>query len=299
MSGSDANRHVIACCRAARYAGFMRTSLILAFFLVACTKPGAEPLDTDVPIVDTGDWATPTAAATWQWQLLDPVNTDYDVDVYDIDLFDVPDSTIETLHAADRLVVCYFSAGSIEDWRDDAGDFPEEAIGRKLDGWEGERWLDVRHPEVLEIMEARLDHAKGRGCDLVEPDNVDGSDNNTGFDLSRDDSVAYLKLLANAAHERGLGIAKKNGAETTTGLEPWFDAAVVEECAAFTECDAWDVFVAADKPVWQAEYPDPDTLAAAEELASEVCADAVAGNRRALILPLDLDDRFRVDCDEQ
>ncbi|CAN0308119.1 unnamed protein product [Hapterophycus canaliculatus] len=31
----------------------------------------------------------------------------------------------------------------VEDWRDDAEDFPDSTIGLRMDGWDGERWLDV------------------------------------------------------------------------------------------------------------------------------------------------------------
>lgn len=44
----------------------------------------------------------PTVTTTWQWQLLGTVNVGYDVDVYDIDLFDVAQSTIDELHAEKR-----------------------------------------------------------------------------------------------------------------------------------------------------------------------------------------------------
>jgi hypothetical protein len=267
--------------------------------LIACSGDDLAHLDPDVPLVTEGDWARPTAAATWQWQLTGTINTSYDVDIYDVDLFDVRDATFQTLHADDRLIACYFSAGSVEDWRDDASAFPEEAIGRRLGGWAGERWLDIRHPAVTAALVARLDLSAERGCDLVELDNVDGWDNNTGFDLNRDDTLGFLRNLANEAHERGLGIAKKNGAGTVDDLEPWFDLAVVEECAAYDECDAWDAFIDADKPVLQAEYPKPDTAAAAAELADEICPDSLAGNRRVLVLPLELDDSFRESCDDR
>lgn len=274
--------------------------LPLLALLLGCSGGDELPhLDPDVPLVAEGDWAQPTASATWQWQLFGSVNTAYEVDIYDVDLFDVPDSTFETLRTDGRLITCYFSAGSVEDWREDAGDFPDEAIGRKLDGWAGERWLDIRHPAVMDVMLDRLDRSAARGCDLVEPDNVDAWDNNTGFDLNRDDTLAFLKTLANGAHERGMGIAKKNGAGTVDELEPWFDMAVVEECARYEECDDWDVFVDADKPVLQAEYTDKDDAESAAELAAEICPASLAANRRVLVLPLDLDDSFRVSCDDR
>ena len=276
----------------------MRALPLILAMLVACDRDDLPHLDPNVPLETEGDWARPTASATWQWQLLGSVNTGYDVDLYDVDLFDVPDSTFQTLRDDGRLIVCYFSAGSVEDWRVDASDFPDEAIGRKLDGWEGERWLDIRHPVVMQVMLDRLDRSAERDCDLVELDNVDAWDNRTGFDLNLDDTLGFLKTLANEAHARGMGIAKKNGAATVVELEPWFDLAVVEQCAEYEECDVWDPFLAADKPVLQAEYTNKDDREAAEALGREICPGAVADNRRVLVLPLDLDDRFRVSCDE-
>ena len=45
------------------------------------------------------------------------------------------------------------------------------------------------------------------------------------------------------------------------------------------------------------EYPNGNDLSGAEQLASEICDDAKAAGLRTLILPLDLDDAFRVSCD--
>ncbi|MFK7930909.1 MAG: endo alpha-1,4 polygalactosaminidase [Myxococcota bacterium] len=279
----------------------MRALLWLSL-IVACGGGSDVPDDVLEPIPEPvvgDDWDQPTAAQTWQWQLLGTVNTSYNVDYYDIDLYDVPDATLQALRSDDRKIICYFSAGSHEDWRDDQADFPDAVIGKKLDGWPGERWLDVRDARVLELMAKRLDVAVARGCHMVEPDNVDGFQNNTGFDLSPADQLLFLQHLANAAHERKLGILLKNGADIVADAEPWFDGAVVEQCAEYAECDRWAPFLSADKAVFQAEYSKADTAAEAEALADEVCPDAVSNNRRALVLPLDLNDAFRVDCDQR
>ena len=50
-----------------------------------------------------------------------------------------------------------------------------------MDNWAGERWLDTRSTNVRDIMMARLDLAKSKKCDGVEPDNVDGYANKNGF----------------------------------------------------------------------------------------------------------------------
>ena len=80
--------------------------------------------------------------------------------MYDVDLFMVSEEVIQELHEQGRIVICYFSAGSWENWRDDAADFPETILGKPLEDWPDERWLDIRQIDVLgPIMETRLDLA--------------------------------------------------------------------------------------------------------------------------------------------
>lgn len=38
-----------------------------------------------------------------------------------------------------------FSAGTQEDWRSDADDFPAAALGEPLGDWEGEVWVDINN----------------------------------------------------------------------------------------------------------------------------------------------------------
>ncbi|CAB1119457.1 unnamed protein product [Ectocarpus sp. CCAP 1310/34] len=120
----------------------------------------------------------PATNATWQWQLQFQVNTSFDVDMYDIDLFDVDTSVFDEIKAQGSVVICYFSAGTREDWREDADDFPEEGLGKPLADWDGEVWVDVNNEEVRAVMAARLDTAVEKGCDGVEPDNVQASAHN-------------------------------------------------------------------------------------------------------------------------
>jgi hypothetical protein len=97
-------------------------------------------------------------------------------DVLDIDLFDNTangKNWIKEL-AKTKKVICYFSAGSREDWRADAGDFKAADYGKALDGWEGENWLDVTSSNVRKIMKKRIEAAAAAGCHAVDPDNTDG-----------------------------------------------------------------------------------------------------------------------------
>ena len=86
-------------------------------------------------------------------------------------------NTAETIHdiqSNGHKVICYFSAGSYEDWRPDADQFQNGTdLGKPLDGWPGEWWLNTTSANVRRIMLSRLDIASKKGCDGVDPDNVD------------------------------------------------------------------------------------------------------------------------------
>ena len=274
------------------------SSLLLAVAVMGCSGDASGPpstLDPNVPPVTEGTWYRPGVATTWQWQLLGTVNTAYDVDVYDIDLFDVPESVIGALQAAGRRVICYFSAGSFEDFRPDAGRFPQDVLGNPLEGFDNERWLDIRSTTVLEILYERLDLAVQKGCDGVEPDNVDGYVNNSGFDLTATDQLAFNRRIANAAHERGLTVALKNDLDQVLDLLDYFDLSVNEQCHEFDECSLLEPFVTAGKPVFSAEYDNRFVSDANQR--DQMCSSARARNLRTLVLPLDLDDAFRFSCD--
>lgn len=262
-------------------------------------------LDPDAPpFAGAAHW-TPAVTDTWQIQLLvvdwdTGPDTSFNVHAYDLDLFELPAGLVQQLHAAGRKVLCYFSAGSFEDWRPDAAAFDDVVKGQDLQGWPGERWLDIRSPSLLPLMRARLDRAVTLGCDAVDPDNVDAyaqPAGATGFPLTARDQLAYNRWLANEAHARGLAVGLKNDLDQVVELVAYFDFAVNEECHAYAECDALAPFPAAARPVFNIEYPSPGTAQAAATLAAAVCPDALARELRTLVLPPDLDGSFRVSCD--
>jgi hypothetical protein len=192
--------------------------------------------------------------ARWQWQLTGTVDTTVDASVFDVDGFDTSAATVTQLHSQGRRAVCYFSAGSWEKWRPDAAAFPAAGLGRS-NGWSEERWLDVRRLDILgPIMAKRLDMCRAKGFDAVEPDNVDGYANQTGFRLRYADQLRYNRWLADAAHARGMSVALKNDVEQVGDLVDWFDFAVNEECVAYAECDALQRFLVAGKAVLHVEY---------------------------------------------
>ncbi len=226
---------------------------------------------------------------SWQWQLSGQVDTSYKVDLYDVDLFDTPEIVIEKLKEKDIIVICYFSAGSWENWRKDANEFSKDVLGKPLDGWPDERWLDVdAYEKFSSIMEARMDLAVEKGCDGVEPDNVDGYSNNNGFEINYGDQIEYNKWLAEQAHSRNLSIALKNDLEQVSELEPFFDFAVNEQCFEYEECELLKPFVENNKAVLGVEY---------ELDLDEFCADAEDMNFSWLKMSYDLGGE-RKSCDD-
>jgi len=256
-------------------------------------------IDPDMPPVTDGEWYRPVVGTTWQWQLqpdgAGQINTAYDVEAYDLDLFDVPDSVIEDLHTRGRRLVCYFSAGTYESFRSDAGEFKASDLGKPLEDFPNERWLDIRTASVQRIVLARLDRAAARGCDGVEPDNVDGYANDSGFALTAADQLAFNRLVANEAHRRGLSVGLKNDLDQAAELVEYFDFAVNEQCHEFDECERLRPFIEAGKPVFNAEYADRFVNNAGTRAA--MCAESLGQNLRTLVLPVDLDDSFRFSCD--
>lgn len=191
--------------------------------------------------------------ATWHWQLSGTLQTP-DRLVYDIDMFDNSATRIGNLKSQGRIVVCYFSAGSWEDWRPDAAQFPKEALGADLSGWPGERWVDIRNPQVRQLMANRMQLAKSKGCDALEPDNIDGYSNPNGLGLTEADQVDYNRWLAQQAHSLDLAIALKNAVELIPQLVNDFDFALNESCYSYKECDAYRLFRQQGKAVFIADY---------------------------------------------
>ena len=202
---------------------------------------------------NTGVWR-PAPGTTWQWQLTGTIDTSVDAAMYDIDLFDAPQATIDQLHGAGRIVICYFSAGTFEDWRPDAGSFPAAALGNGVAGWPGEKWLDTRDATVQQILSKRLDLAVQKHCNGVEPDNVDGYTNNPGFPLTAATQLDYNRFFAGEAHARSLSVGLKNDLDQVADLEPSFDWALNEECSKYNECGMLAQFTQSHKAVFHAEY---------------------------------------------
>jgi hypothetical protein len=95
-----------------------------------------------------------------------------DAPVWDIDLFDNPATTMAALKAAGKIVICYFSAGTAEDWRDDYRSFAATDLGKVLPEWPNEKWVRTGSQGIRNIMATRIKLAADKGCDAIDPDNT-------------------------------------------------------------------------------------------------------------------------------
>ena len=253
----------------------------LTFCLVGCTSAvnytESEPVLAAASTSVTGaavaktqsekNWWRPGANQNlrWYWQLQDNINTSYDVDVYDIDI-DTPQVVINKLKARGVKLICYFSVGTVEEFRSDANRFPQRAIGESYPGFADERWLDLSNYSLFaDIMKARLDRCAAKGFDGVEGDNVDAfsqqipDDNGvvnagTSFKITKQHSIDYIRWLAAESHKRGMAFGLKNAASLASDVISEVDWLITESCYYYDWCAQARIFTHHNKPVFMTEY---------------------------------------------
>jgi endo-alpha-1,4-polygalactosaminidase (GH114 family) len=267
---------------------------------VLASAPAASAATPAPPAVVScsGCWH-PAVRTSWNWVLSTVPTAPYrSVQMYDVDGFNNTAANVASLHAAGIKAVCYISAGSYENWRSDASEFPAALLG-KSNGWPGEKWLDIRDVQqsgsvLRTIMDARLDMCHTKGFDMVELDNVDGYTNTTGFPLTAADQIYFNATLANDAHARGLSVLQKNDNAQIPKLLPYFDGALNEQCNEYTECTTadngdygYDQYVAAGKPVFQAEY---------NLTTAQFCSADNADDFNGVLFDINLDDKTFKPC---
>jgi hypothetical protein len=227
---------------------------VLATLAATFTVANAPAPPPPPPPPPTGGYWTPAPGTTWQWQLTGTLDTTVPAAVYDVDGFATTADQVAVLHAQGRKVICYLSVGSWEEWRPDAASFPASVKG-KSNGWPGEKWLDIRRIDILgPIMTARFQMCRDKGFDAIEPDNIDGYTNSSGFPLTASDQATYNRWIADTAHSLGLSVGLKNDVDQIAALQPSFDWALNEQCYQYAECGGYASFVAAGKAVFIAEY---------------------------------------------
>ncbi len=265
-------------------------ALLILAILTACGEPAGVPAGIPGRSESAADgygragaWI-PKAQSTFAVQYDGKLDLGVDADAFDVDGFDTSAATVRKLHAANRHAVCYIDVGTWEKWRPDAGKFPQSVLGKPDGGWPGERWLDIRQRSILEpIMRDRFQICKRKGFDAVDPDNIDGYQNDTGFPLTAAEQLAYDLWVAKAVHAVGMSAAQKNDGGQIGKLDQSFDFAVIEQCYIYRFCEKFAPYASADRLVVNIEYGMPRA-----KFVGKVCPQAEKNRQTALLKHLSL-----------
>ncbi|KAJ9651970.1 hypothetical protein H2201_009248 [Coniosporium apollinis] len=120
-------------------------------------------------------------------------------------------------------------------------------------------------------MVERMRLARQKGCDAVDPDNVDGYSNENGLDLTEQDAIDYVNFLSQQATSLNMSIGLKNAGEIIPQVLNATHFSVNEQCVEYSECDTFAAFVQDEKPVFHIEYPS-DAPSIQSSTVSNVCS---------------------------
>lgn len=199
--------------------------------------------------------------------------------IYDIDGIENSAADVAQLHSLGAKVVCYVEIGtagnyysaaqegigtSYYDQLSAAGD-----LGNTLAGYP-ERFVNINAPSAVAIVESMIQQqCAAKGFDGVETDldETGGSnEGSTGFSISLAQNETYDETIATFIHDLGLAWFSKDLTDTDNAsfvdtLEPYAQAIIDEQASQYQTVGLDGVFVAAGKPVFDAEYQGSNTLA--------------------------------------
>jgi hypothetical protein len=258
MRSSPARRHFLLT------RGTARLDLWPLSLLLALGCGGSEgPLLVRRTMGDAGDAAPDDAGGakrdalppdlSLQYQITGTLDPSVDAELFVVDLFNTSAEQVADLHARGRLVMGYFSAGSLESFREDAARFPRAAVGEPLPPYPDESWLDHRRADVRALMVARLERARSRGLDGVFASTLGAYATDSGFPLTLTDELAYLTFLAEAAHTRDLRIGASADLELVQPLAAKIDFVIATGCVARRACAELSPLLSQGLPVFDLE----------------------------------------------
>jgi len=120
-------------------------------------------------------------------------------------------------------------------------------------------------------MSKRLDACKSKGFDGIDADNVNGYENDTGFNITKEDSVAYIRWIANESHRRGMAFSLKNSERLIPYVVNDVDMLQSESCVRYSNCGYASQMTQANKPVFAVEYAE---LISSNKFTSDACSAA-------------------------
>ncbi len=158
-------------------------------------------------------------------------NINFKSQIIDLDVLDTPKKVIDILHKDLNIVIWYINVWAIENYRDDYKDFSDEIVWRVYPWWEDEKFLDIKNYDKFKyLILNRLDIAKEKWFDWIEPDNMDTFDNQeeTWFKITKEDEINYIKWLNKEVKKRWMFLIQKNAPELSNSLDDILDWVLIE-----------------------------------------------------------------------
>jgi hypothetical protein len=262
----------------------MSTLVPVGTAIAGTARPPAKPDVVPTPLATPGWWVPPLGSQPWQWEISHPLNLSRAKDmgtndklpdgqaasapvIYDIDGIINSASTVASLHALGKHVVCYVEVGAAGNYysaTDEgiAATYYDQlraagVFGRKVGGYP-EYYLDIRSAATVAIVESMIrQQCAAKGFDAVETDIDEEYNSNSGFPLTEATQEFYMTALAQYMHGLGLGWWIKNPDDTGDGyaaaMEPLADAVLTEQCNQYGSCGLLSAY-RGHKAVFNAEY---------------------------------------------
>ncbi|OUM57997.1 glycoside hydrolase family 114 protein [Piromyces sp. E2] len=204
--------------------------------------------------VNAARWK-PQPGLTWDYLIggnkNDIENSDRDVVTIDLEY---AEEMVPILHNKGQKVICYFAGGTTENNRPDKKDYEKSGliIGGD-DGW-GNQILNIKNKKKLQpLIRKRFQRAYNYGCDAVEVDTLDVH-NYLPKKFFKEDALIFAKWVAETGHEENISVGLKNLPFFAQKLQPYFDFAIVENCADKNECRNFIDFTRNKKAVLSIHY---------------------------------------------
>ena len=196
-------------------------------------------------MVSASSWI-PTNKDNWDIQLSSTPTSLYDSKGIKLNWIEVDMNTdknlIDYFESNNVRTVCYFSAGSAEKWRTDYNTYPKSILGKTYSGFADERWVDIRSALLKPIISNRIAICKQKGFSGIDPDNLNGYQNATGFNLKKTDQIIFNKWIASEIHKQGLNAVLKNNSLLLDNLKYDFDMHLTESCMKDQYCQLTQSF---------------------------------------------------------
>jgi hypothetical protein len=258
-------------------------------------------------------------------------DTDLFADAGTVNSVGIPNGTspvVTAIHAAGHYSICYVEAGAQQQGFPDFSDFAaadytngSSLTTTQMQGYAGENWFDLRGfanytagnsatltgaaPNIAAGLSQRIAGCKSEGQDALEPDDLDGYTNQSqtgaaggGWGLVQADSAGFERWLAYTAHTDGLAIFQKNDTANEPADAPLYDGMIIEECNFYDDpCSGSGgdatAYLAAGKPVLNAEYKDSD-----KETAAKFCPADISAGIVGSLFDVDLDGKSYTPCQD-